>query len=430
VGRSAYVFDPVLQPAFLARPQPSSSALAQCNGQWQIRKGLGVKTDPDLKLRKALEKQADRGNLRSLSPPGDGVDFYSNDYLGLSRSGELARRIQLVLAQQEQLPLGSTGSRLISGNSNLAEDLERQLANFHRAHAGLLFSSGYAANSGLFAAIAGLGDTLVMDELIHASAVDGARLSKASRQVFPHNDPGELASKLQSARAASPDGAIFVGIESLYSMNGDFAPLAEMAAVCQQYDASLIVDEAHSNGLTGPHGAGSVVAMGLEDSIFARVHTFGKGLGLHGAVVLGSRTLRDYLINFCRPFIFSTAPPADSLLRIRAAYDLLPELDATRERLSFLVRKFRTLTASSSGQWLDSSSWIQSLVVPGNRQVLAAAAGLQDQGFCVKAIRAPSVRSGSERIRICLHAFNTEREIEDLFTALENSACTAISLQA
>lgn len=389
-----------------------------------------MKIDPDLKLRKALEKQATLGNLRSLNPPGTGVDFYSNDYLGLSRSSDLALRIQYLLQRQERLPLGATGSRLISGNSMLAEDLECQLADFHEAQAGLLFSSGYAANSGLFAAVAGLGDTLLTDELIHASAVDGVRLSKASRQVFRHNDPDDLAKKLAAARAASAEGSIFVGIESLYSMNGDFAPLAEMVSVCEQYDASLIVDEAHSNGLTGPRGAGSVVAQGLQHSVFARLHTFGKGLGLHGAVVLGSQTLREFLINFCRPFIFSTALPAASLLSIRAAYDLLPELDATREKLFSLVSTFRRLTPSSSGQWLDSRSWIQSLIVPGNTQVVAAANHLQDLGFAVKAIRAPSVPIGRERIRICLHAFNTEQEIENLFMALEKSACTAASLQA
>lgn len=389
-----------------------------------------MKIDPDLKLRRALEKQSTLGNLRSLNPPGTGVDFYSNDYLGLSRSSDLALRIQHLLQRQERLPLGATGSRLISGNSMLVEDLECQLADFHGAQAGLLFSSGYAANSGLFAAIAGLGDTLLTDELIHASAVDGVRLSKASRQVFRHNDPDDLAKKLAAARAASAEGSIFVGIESLYSMNGDFAPLAEMVSVCERYDASLIVDEAHSNGLTGPRGAGSVVAQGLQHSVFARLHTFGKGLGLHGAVVLGSQTLREFLINFCRPFIFSTALPAASLLSIRAAYDLLPELDATREKLFSLVSTFRRLTNSSSGQWLDSSSWIQSLIVPGNTQVVAAATHLQDLGFSVKAIRAPSVPIGRERIRICLHAFNTEQEIENLFMALENSACTAASLQA
>jgi 8-amino-7-oxononanoate synthase len=389
-----------------------------------------VTTDTELKLRQALDTLSSAGNLRSLSLPEGGIDFYSNDYLGLSRSSELARRIDQALAQRRDPALGSTGSRLISGNSAVAEALEAQLADFHNAQAGLLFSSGYAANSGLFSCIAAPTDTLVMDELIHASAVDGARLSKAGRRIFRHNDPDALAQELALTRDSSPQGSIFVGVESLYSMDGDFAPLAEMAQVCQQYAASLIVDEAHSNCLTGPKGAGCVVEMGLENSVFARLHTFGKGLGLHGSVVLGSQTLRDYLINFCRPFIFSTALPEDALLRIRVAYDLLPELQETRERLFGLVHAFRKLADSSAGHWLNSSSWIQSLVIPGNDAVMARAGQLQALGFSVKAIRSPTVPAGAERIRICLHAFNTEQEIEGLFAALEHADCTVTSSQA
>ncbi len=380
---------------------------------------------PDHKLRQALAKRALAGSLRQLSSSGEGIDFCSNDYLGLARSNRLRTLIDRIHAKHPRAPLGSTGSRLISGNSAAAERLEARLAVYHRAEAGLLFGSGYAANSGLFACIAGPGDTLIMDELIHASSVDGARLSKARKLVFRHNDLDDLAARLDEA-----SGATFIGVESLYSMGGDTAPLPEMAALAVEYGAGLVVDEAHSNGITGPGGAGSVVENGLEDCVFARVHTFGKGLGLHGAVVLGSKTLRDYLVNFCRPFVYSTAPPRESLDKIEAAYELLPELDAEREQLFSLVRHTRSAIRESSFQWVESNTWVQSVIIPGNDQVLATAGHLGELGFDVKAIRAPSVPAGSERIRICLHAFNTVDEIDGLMAALENLQCVDMSLQA
>ena len=380
---------------------------------------------PDHKLHQALADRTRAGSLRRLSASGEGIDFCSNDYLGMARSSRLRTLIDRIQAKHPLAPLGSTGSRLISGNSSAAERLEARLAVYHRAETGLLFGSGYAANSGLFACIAGPGDTLIMDELIHASSIDGARLSKARSLVFRHNDLDDLAARLELA-----SGTTFIGVESLYSMGGDTAPLKEMAALASEYGAGLVVDEAHSNGITGPDGTGSVVENGLEDRVFARVHTFGKGLGLHGAVVLGSKTLRDYLVNFCRPFVYSTAPPRESLDSIEAAYELLPELDAEREQLFSLVRYTRTAIRVSSFRWTDSNTWIQSVVIPGNEQVLAIAGLLGELGFDVKAIRAPSVPAGSERIRICLHAFNTVDEIDRLMAALENLQCADMSLQA
>jgi len=380
---------------------------------------------PQHKLRQALAERARAGSLRQLSSSGGGIDFCSNDYLGMARSNRLRTRIDRIQANRSPAPTGSTGSRLISGNSQAAEHLESRLAIYHRAEAGLLFGSGYAANSGLLACIAGPGDTLIMDELIHASSIDGAQLSKARKLVFRHNDLDDLAARLDMA-----NGATFICVESLYSMGGDMAPLPEMAALAAEYGAGLVVDEAHSNGITGPAGAGSVVENGLEDHVFARVHTFGKGLGLHGAVVLGSTTLRDYLVNFCRPFVFSTAPPRDSLDKIAAAYELLPELDTERDQLFSLVQHTRNIIRESSFRWLDSPSWVQCVIIPGNKQVLATASRLVELGFDVKAIRAPSVPPGSECIRICLHAFNTVDEIDRLMAALENLQCVDMSLQA
>lgn len=381
-----------------------------------------------------LQRQQDH-QLRSLRLPQHGTDFCSNDYLGLARSEPLRDLIRQELKTWGDMPNGSTGSRLISGNSALAEALEQELADFHGAPAGLLFSSGYAANTGLYSAVARAGDCLVMDELIHASCIDGARLSKAERLIFRHNDLDDLERQLGCAQTLTgADGQVWVGVESVYSMDGDCAPLAAMVRMAAATNAGLIVDEAHSNGISGPRGAGMVSELGLEKEVFARVHTFGKGIGLHGAVVLGSATLKSYLVNFSRPFVYSTAPAQDQLLKIRAAYHLLPDLDETRDRLFDLVRYFRQLSTTSGFHWVDSNSWIQSVIVPGEQQVLATAEFLQSQGFWVKAIRAPSVAVGAERIRICLHAFNTHAEIEGLLIALEQSQeadeCVAALSQA
>ena len=374
------------------------------------------------KLAAALQQRQRDGLLRSLNVPQHGVDFCSNDYLGLARSERLRDLIRHELKTSGEMPNGSTGSRLISGNSALAETLEQELADFHGAPAGLLFSTGYAANTGLYSAVARAGDCLVMDELIHASCIDGARLSKAQRLIFRHNDLDDLARQLERAQTLTDaNGQVWVGVESVYSMDGDCAPLAAMVDITAAMGAGLMVDEAHSNGISGPHGTGLVSELGLEKEVFARVHTFGKGIGLHGAIVLGSETLKSYLVNFSRPFIYSTAPAQDQLLKIRAAYRLLPELDETRNRLFERVRYFRRLAASSGYSWVDSDSWIQSVIVPGEQQVLARAEFLQSRGYWVKAIRAPSVATGAERIRICLHEFNSHDEIEGLLHTLEES---------
>jgi len=390
---------------------------------------------PEQGLMAALLKRQRQHQLRSLSIAGQGVDFCSNDYLGLARSDRLRDLIRHELQAHAALSNGSTGSRLISGNSVLAEALEQELADFHNAQSGLLFSTGYGANSGLYSAVARAGDCLVMDELIHASCIDGARLSKAHKIIFSHNDMDDLSRQMDRAKTLSGEnGQVWVGVESVYSMDGDFAPLVAIAELTESMGAGLIVDEAHSNGICGPNGAGMVSELGLEEAVFARVHTFGKGMGLHGAVVLGPETLKSYLVNFSRPFIYSTAPADDQLLKIRTAYRLLPEMDETRERLFELVAYFRRCSATTGFRWIESDSWIQSVIVPGDERVLNAAEFLQSRGYWVKAIRSPTVPGGAERIRVCLHAFNTHAEIEGLMCALEESreadACAAALSQA
>jgi 8-amino-7-oxononanoate synthase len=278
---------------------------------------------------------------------------------------------------------------------------------------------------------------ILYDALSHASIRDGIRLSLAQAYGFAHNDLDELEKRLRAAREPAEgtvaevgvgagrggdgeekaDGSgttktIFVVTESVFSMDGDFAPLERIAALCRQYDAQLIVDEAHATGVVGGKGEGLVQALGLERECFARVHTFGKAVGCHGAVVLGSTLLRDFLINFSRSFIYTTALPPASVRAIARAYALLPRLDAERERLQLLIGRFREMPIAFKR--LDSTTPIQVVIVPGNAAVKALAAQLQEAGLDVRPILSPTVEKGKERLRIVLHAYNTEEEIDQL----------------
>ncbi|MFW6093860.1 MAG: aminotransferase class I/II-fold pyridoxal phosphate-dependent enzyme [Pseudomonadota bacterium] len=367
-------------------------------------------------MRAKLDARAEAQSLRRLRSDVDGPDFCSNDYLALARSDALRDAIRRAEAACGAAANGATGSRLISGNSARAEALEALIARHHRAEAALVFATGYAANTGLFACLLDAGDTLVLDELIHASMIDGARLSKAQRLIFRHNDLADLEAKLAEA-----EGHVVVGVESLYSMDGDETPLPDLVALAERFGAAVVVDEAHSTGVYGPAGAGTAVRDGIEDRLLARVCTFGKALGVHGAAVVGSATLREYLINFARPFIYSTAPPPAALAAVEAAYGLLPELDDARRRLFELIDAFRARAGQSSWDWLDSTSAIQSVLIPGNDQVRAVAAELQRAGLGVVPIVAPTVPAGAERIRICLHSHNSHGEIDRLFDALEEA---------
>ncbi len=248
-------------------------------------------------LRQKLAERANSGNLRQLSLNSAPVDFYSNDYLGIATLG---LQHDATGTSGVKVKSGSTGARLLSGNSAEAEALEKTIAAFHRAESALLFNSGYDANTGLIASITGRHTTILYDELCHASILDGIRLSQSSKRYkFRHNNIEDLASKLKKFQS----GTIIVIVESVYSMDGDTAPLREAALLCEAYNAQLIVDEAHATGVFGARGEGLVSALGLEDRVFARVHTFGKALGCHGAAVVGSDLLKQYLINFARSFI-------------------------------------------------------------------------------------------------------------------------------
>ncbi len=379
--------------------------------------------EAEIRLRRALEERESQDSLRSLTVTDGLVDFCSNDYLGFSRSEILRKKIRDEAARHADSLIGSTGSRLISGNSEYCEELEKFIADFHHAESGLIFNSGYDANTGLFSSIPQRTDIILYDQLVHASIRDGVRLSNARAFSFGHNDIEDLERRLKSQRSESPAAGdaknIFVAVESVYSMDGDCAPLAQMSEVCLKYGAGLIVDEAHATGVFGKNGEGKVVELGLENEVLARVHTFGKALGTHGAIVLGSNTLRSYLINFARPFIYTTALPFNSLAAIRCSYELLASDHKPTERVKGNVMFFKERIGSEMTRALiPSESAIQCVVIPGNSKVKSISRGIQESGFDVRAIMHPTVPSGAERLRICIHAFNTEIEIENLTNKL------------
>jgi len=369
-------------------------------------------------LHERLLARSQNGLLRHLRTADGLVDFCSNDYLGFAHSSALRDAIRQADAGHTDALTGATGSRLLAGQTNLADVLETDLARFYKTEAALLFNSGYDANLGLLACLPQRGDTLITDELIHASMIDGARLSYATRYRFRHNDLTDLAEKLQLAAQAG--GQVFVAVESVYSMDGDLAPLRELCDLCDGYGAALLVDEAHATGVYGPNGEGRVVEMNLQERVFARVHTFGKALGVHGAAVVGPSVLRNYLINFARPFIYSTALPPHSLLAIGCAHRHLQANPQTRAQLHDRVRYFRQRTATPlpNTQWLVSESPIQCLIISGNDNARRTAEAARQAGFDVRAILSPTVPAGQERLRICLHATNTEEQIDGLVSTL------------
>jgi 8-amino-7-oxononanoate synthase len=356
-------------------------------------------------IKNRLAERQQAGSYRILKPENSLIDFCSNDYLGFSHSSALKSKIDEEINSQANLN-GSTGSRLISGNLAYTETLEQEIAALFKSEAGLLFNSGYDANLGLLSALPQRGDTIITDELIHASIIDGARLSYANRYTFKHNDLDSLEAKLQHAK-----GTCYVVIESVYSMDGDTPPIGEILALTEQYGADLIVDEAHAVGL---YSTGIVTQLGLQDRVFARTITFGKALGCHGAVMLGSNLLRQYLINFARSFIYTTAAPFHQLASIKMACGLLVQSTAEIEQLNQNISLFKQqvkLSANSPYSLINSDSAIQCVLLKSNEKATEVAAHLQKKGFDVRAILSPTVPLGGERVRICLHAYNTANEV-------------------
>lgn len=369
------------------------------------------------------EKLADRlanGSLRKLSVRQPMTDFSSNDYLGFAGSKDIAEGVQKELTALSHIN-GSTGSRLLSGNFELHEAVEASLALFFKAQSALLFNSGYDANIGLLSSVPQRGDRIFYDELCHASIRDGIRLSHASAYGFRHNDMEDLNKKFQKTN--SEKGNVYLVVEAVYSMDGDLAPLVQFAKFATDKGIRLIVDEAHATGVFGEMGTGLTASLGLEPYVFARVHTFGKSMGCHGAAVLGSRDLRQYLVNFARSFIYTTALPQHSVLTIKHA---LLQLKQTRaiEQLLLNIAEFKRVVHSLGMDhlFLKSSSPVQSCLLSPPERVKEISQKLMDRNFDARPILSPTVPKGQERIRFCLHSYNTYQEIQDVLLLLSTFA--------
>lgn len=359
-------------------------------------------------LSKKLNERKEANAFRQLKIISGKIDFCSNDYLGIAKNNLLEKADENILAH------GSTGSRLLSGNYPLIEETEKLIADFHDTEAALIFNSGYDANVGLLSCVPQKDDIILYDQLSHSSIRDGIRLSFAKAHPFLHNDVENLEELLK--RNPSISNNIFVVTESIFSMDGDKSPLGKISSLCEKYNAHLIVDEAHATGVEGARGEGLVQELNLQNKCFARIHTFGKACGAHGAVVVGSQMLRDYLINFSRPFVFSTSLPPSAISAIKRSYEVFPSLSKERRQLQDLIHLFSSQKINY--ETIKSESPIQAIIVPGNAKVKKIAKELQEQNFDIRPILYPTVPKGKERLRIVLHAFNTKDELETLLKFL------------
>ena len=361
-------------------------------------------------IREKLTERKKNNALRKLSERSFAIDFYSNDYIGFSRNPTITERVSQLIS--DTTPHGATGSRLLSGNSHLFTETERYIADFHNAEGALLYNSGYDANVGFFSCIVGRGDVILYDSYSHASIRDGISLSLAHSYKFKHNDLDDLEKLLK--KFATGDKTVLIATESVFSMDGDSPDLVRLVALAQQYGAYIAVDEAHAIGVFGKHGCGLVQALGLETEIFARIVTFGKGLGAHGAAVVANDEVIQYLVNFSRSFIYTTAMSPHSVATIRAGYEQLQQTEAMNV-LHHNIEYFKSLINQYGIEgFIPSDSAIQAMVVSGNDRVKSLAERLQTQGIGVLPILAPTVPAGQERLRVCLHSFNTEKEIKQL----------------
>ncbi len=373
-------------------------------------------------LRQKLLQRAEHNALRQLVVPGRLVDFSSNDYLGFARNEAVFEEVHAFLAARNLRVNGATGSRLLSGNHSVYPETEEYIARFHQAEAALIFNSGYDANVGFFSSVPQRHDIILYDELSHASIRDGIQMSLARSFKFRHNDLNDLENLLTRYSRTTENQqptTIFIITESVFSMDGDSPDLKKMVQLAEKHNAYLVVDEAHALGVLGENGEGLVQQLKLQDKIFARIMTFGKALGCHGAAVLGSEPLRSYLINFARSFIYTTGLSPHSVATILVAYQHLAKSQQEREKLFQNIAFFKQSLPSSVSH-LPSASTIQSVIIPGNERVKSIAQHLQQNGFEVKPILSPTVPEGQERLRFCLHSFNTETQIEQVLAILKS----------
>ncbi len=376
------------------------------------------------KLNKKLEQRKAENSLRFLPKENTNkIDFSSNDYLGYAKDELLFEETHL-LAKKIGLKNGATGSRLLSGNSEFYEKVEKEIANFHHSESALLYNSGYVANIGFFSCVPQRGDIVFYDELIHASIRDALMMSFAKSVKFKHNDTKDLERLIQKYQSHHK-GDFYIVTESVFSMDGDSPDFNTLIETKNKYKAFLVIDEAHALGVFGEKGEGLIQSLGLENEVFTRIMTYGKALGGHGASILGSQKLKDYLINFSRSFIYTTALSPHSVAHIKVAYDFLSQhknIRQLKDNIVYFNQKIQKSSYSISFQ--KSNSAIQTLLISGNERVKQIAQSLQKKGFDIKPILSPTVPKGKERLRITLHADNSLTEFDTFFNILNGISLT------
>lgn len=360
----------------------------------------------------SLEALARDGRLRRLAPRA-GLDFSSNDYLALADAPRMKSAV--IAALEAGTPIGAGGSRLLRGNCEEHERLEHEAAHFFGTQTALFFSSGYTANFAVLATLAQRGDLIVMDELVHASIREGANASRADRRESVHNDARSVDDVIRQWRADGGKGRPWIVAESIYSMDGDVAPLKELIAVATRYDAFLMVDEAHATGIYGEQGRGLTAAFEGRENLVV-VHTCGKALGAAGALVTMTSTLRDFIVNRARAFIFATAPSPLMAVAVSEALRILQDEPERRRRLASLV-EYAGKEIAAHG-WRASGSQIVPYIVGNNARTMALAEALQKRGFDIRGIRPPTVPVGTARLRISLTLNVTEDHVRAMLEAL------------
>lgn len=373
-------------------------------------------------LQEKLNKRIADNALRQLPIPSKNrIDFSSNDYLGFAHSEIIFNQAHQYLLDANFKINGATGSRLISGNHNIYQTAEDFISNFHQSETALIFNSGYDANVGFFSSVPQRNDIILYDELCHASIRDGIQMSHAKAFKFQHNNTEELASLLLKYQSGTNE--IYVVTESVFSMDGDAPDMTKLIQISEQHGAYLVVDEAHALGVFGEKGEGLVQSLGLEDKVFARIMTFGKGLGCHGAAILGSQELKSYLVNFARSFIYTTGLSPHAVATILVAYQKLANEQKALQELKTNIRIFNQKKKDLHlEKWfVPSQSAIHCAIIPSNEKVKSIAKQLQEKGFDVKAILSPTVSEGQERLRFCLHSYNSEKEINEVMQELATS---------
>ncbi|WP_191858571.1 aminotransferase class I/II-fold pyridoxal phosphate-dependent enzyme [Hanstruepera ponticola] len=375
-----------------------------------------MKTFPK-RLTEKLKKREEEHALRQLNNQDQLVDFSSNDYLGFSKNENIFNETHDYLVGHNIKHNGATGSRLLSGNHNLYHLVETVLCEFHQSEAALVFNSGYDANIGFFSCVPQRHDIILYDEYVHASIRDGISMSHANAFKFGHNDLSELDTLLKKYSDSVIDSSIsiYVVTESVFSMDGDSPHLETLAQLCTNYHAHLIIDEAHAVGVFGDQGKGIVQKLELERQVFARIITFGKALGAHGAAILGSSQLKSYLINFSRSLIYTTALPPHALATINASYLELIKTDATKklhENINHFITEVKNHDLET--YFIPSNSAIHCAIIPGNETIKQIAHEIREKGFNIKPILSPTVPNGQERLRFCIHSYNSKQEISEV----------------